>query len=193
MVVLVGLVLTVAALTRQFTLSAAAGTRLTLAHISLASVLAGLALVPPADFPPLMRLSLAAMALATAGIVATEAWLSAKIGAAGPFSRRMGEEVLGMLILSLAVMTWRSGAAGPWVVAVGALHYLRAAAAAGIYPALRPREHAPWRPWLIAGVVLALAAALLPDLPPNAATGLSAVALVLAIAAPATGLMIKQP
>ncbi|NNE83699.1 MAG: hypothetical protein HKN28_06980, partial [Alphaproteobacteria bacterium] len=106
LVLLAALIVTVGIATRQFSIAAAAGTRLTLGHISVVCLLGGVAAAPPVEFPELMLWSLAALAGAAAFILMTEAWLSEKIDAAGPFSRHLGRQVHGLFILSVAVLLW---------------------------------------------------------------------------------------
>jgi hypothetical protein len=171
----------VGAATGQFSASAAAGTRLTLAHMGLVCLLGGIAAAPPAEFPPLMSWSLAAIAAAAAGILVVEAWITEKIDAAGPFSRRLGQEAYGLLVLSVAVLLWRSGKVDGWVVAAGAVHYASLVLAPAL-PALRRDSPAVWRPYLRIATAAALILALAPIIPSAAATGLGAVALGLALA-----------
>lgn len=178
---LVVLIVAVGVLTGQTTASAAAGTRLTLAHMGLVCLLGGIAAVPPAEFLPLMLWSLTAIAAAAVGIILVEAWITEKIDAAGPFSRRLGREAYGLLVLSVAVLLWRSGKVGGWVVAAGAVHYASLVLSLGL-PALRQESPAAWRPYMRLALAAALILALAPIVPPVAATGLGAVALGLALA-----------
>ncbi|MFT5181664.1 MAG: hypothetical protein ACI8S3_001549, partial [Alphaproteobacteria bacterium] len=84
------LIVSVGVATRQFSASAAAGTRLTLAHMGLVCLLGGVAVATPAAFPPLMLWALTAMAAVAAGTLVVEAWITEKFDAAGPFRRRLG-------------------------------------------------------------------------------------------------------
>ncbi len=177
------LIVAVGAATRQLSVTAAAGTRLTLAHIALVCLLAGVAAAPPPDVPPLMAWSLAAIGAAAAAIIAVEAWITEKIDAAGPFSRHLGNQAYGLLILALAVLLWRSGKVGGWVTLAGAVHYAHLAASLAL-PALRALTPAPWRPLLRLAVAAGLAAALAPTVPPGAAAGLGLAAIVGALAGP---------
>lgn len=175
------LVVAVGLLTGQLSASAPAGTRLTLAHMGLVCLLGGVAAAPPIEFPVLMLWSLVAIAMAAAGIIVIEAWITEKIGAGGPFSRRLGQEANALLILSIAVLLWRSGKVDGWVVAAGAIHYASLILSL-VLPALRRDSAAAWRPYLRIAMATALIVALAPMVPPVVATGLGAAALGLALA-----------
>ncbi len=178
---LVVLIAAVGLVTRQFSPSAAAGTRLTLAHMGLVCLLGGIAAASPTEFPSLMLWSLTVIAAAAAGIILVEAWITEKIDAAGPFSRRLGREANGLLVLSVAVILWRSGKVDGWVVAAGAVHYVALALSFAL-PALRQEAPVTWRPYARVAMVAALILALAPIVPPIIATGLGAIALGLALA-----------
>jgi len=175
------LVVGVGIATGQLRASAAAGTRLTLAHMGMVCLLGGVAAAAPAEFPPIMLWSLTAIAAAAAGILVVEAWITEKIDAAGPFSRRLGREAYGLLVLSVAVLLWRSGKVDGWVIAAGAIHYVSLLLSLPL-PALRQESPVVWRPYLRIALAAALIAALAPIVPASLATGLGAVALGLALA-----------
>lgn len=170
----------VALATDQLRASAAAGTRLTLAHMGLVCLLGGVAAAPPADFPPLMLWSLTAMSAAAVAILFVEAWIAEKIDAAGSFSRRLGREAYGLLILSLTLLLWRSGKVGSWVVAAGLVHYAVLLLAL-VLPALRREPTAAWRRYNRAALAATLTAALVPAGPAGGAIGLAAIAILLAV------------
>lgn len=175
------LITAVAIATRQFSASAAAGTRMTLGHMGLVCLLGGIALAPPAEFSALMLWSLAAIAAAAAGILAVEAWLTEKIDAAGPFSRHLGQQANGLLILSVALLLWRSGRVDAWVIATGAVHYVLLILSLAV-PALRQQSSLAWRPYARFALGIAMAAALVPALPPVLVTAVAVLALGLALA-----------
>ena len=173
------LIAAVCILTQQFSTTAAAGTRLTLAHMGLVCLLGGVAAAPPAVFPDLMLWSLAVIAAGATAIIALEAWLAEKIDAAGPFSRRLGHEASALLVLSAAVLLWRSGRVDAWIIGAGAIHYGVLALSLKL-PLCHRQSPAIWRPYLRPAVIATLVAALLPVLPPVVATVLGVVALGLA-------------
>ena len=175
------LVAVVSVLMRQVRVSTATGTRLTLAHLGLVCLLGGVAAAPPGEFPPLMLWSLAAIATAAACIIVVEEWITEKIDAAGPFSRRLAREANGLLALSLAVLLWRSGRLDAWVIAAGIVHYVILVLSL-VLPALRQDSPVVWRPYVRFAMLVALIAALLPFVPPPVATGLGVIAAVLALA-----------
>ena len=174
------LITAVSVLTRQYSVTAAAGTRLTLGHVALVCLLGGVAAAPPGEFPPLMLWSLAAIAAAAAGFIGVEAWITEKIDAAGPFSRRLGQEANGLLMLSVAVLLWRSGKVDGWVIAAGAVHYVILVASLAL-PTLRQNSPDAWRPYARVAATVALIAALVPVVPAIMATGLGAAALGLVL------------
>lgn len=173
---LVVLVITVALVTGQFKATAAAGTRLTLAYMALVCLLAGIAATGPTAFPDLMLWSLAAFAGTAAGAISVEDWITGKIDADGPFSRRLSQEAHGLLILSVTVLLWQSSRVDGWILAVGGLHYVRLVLS-WFFPALRQSSAVPWRPYLRFALVIALAAALVPAVPMSLAIALGALAL----------------
>jgi hypothetical protein len=175
------LIVAVGVSTRQLSASAPAGTRLTLAHMGLVCLLGGVAAAPPPEFPPLMLWTLAALAATAAGVLMVEDWITEKIDAASPFSRRLGQQAYGLLVLSVAVLLWRSGKVDIWVIAIGAVHYILLILSL-VLPALRRGSAAAWRPHARFALGVALAAALAPIVPPILVTTLAAVALGLALA-----------
>ncbi len=175
------LIVAVGLLTRQTRLTDAAGTRLTLAHMGLVCLLGGVAAAPPAEFPPLMLWSLAAIAAAAAALISVEQWIAEKIGAAGPLSRALAREANGLLVLSIAVLLWHSGTVGAWVIAAGAVHYVVLIGSLAM-PGLRQGSMVAWRPYTRFATVAVLAAALVPTVPPILASVLGAFAFLLALA-----------
>lgn len=175
------LICAVGILTRQFSASSPAGTRMTLGHMGLVCLLGGVAIAPPAEFPMVMLWSLAAIATAATGILMVEAWITEKIDAAGPFSRRLGQEANGLLVLSVALLLWRSGKVDSWVIATGAVHYVILIMSLAL-PALRQVSPGAWRPYARFASTAALILALLPVVPSIFATGLGAAALGLVLA-----------
>jgi hypothetical protein len=152
------------------------GTRFTVARIALTCLLAGLAVIPAGDAPDPMRTSLAIGGLAAAGLEAADGWLARITGSASGFSERLGALTAVLLALALALLVWRLGIAGPWVVAAGILVFLEQAVRTR-----QPAAPAPqWRVWAQLAVRAALAGALVHLLPAAAATALAALAVLIA-------------
>lgn len=186
------LIVVVGGATRQLSASAPAGTRLTIGHMALVCLLGGVAAASPAEFPELMLWSLAALAGAAAFILMTEAWLTEKIDAGGPFSRHLDRQVNGLFILSVAVLLWRSGRVDGWVITVGAIHYILLIASFAV-PALRHESAVIWRPYARFALGVTLSAALAPIVPSILASGLSILALGLALAIAAADIDLIKP
>lgn len=90
--------------------------------VGLLAVLAFQAPVPP----------LAAGAAWVAGVAgaldAVDGWIARRTRTATAFGARFDMEVDALLILTLAVLVWRHGKAGPWVLLSGLMRYLFVAA-----------------------------------------------------------------
>ncbi|NKB48036.1 MAG: hypothetical protein GKS02_01600 [Alphaproteobacteria bacterium] len=188
---LAALIIAVGVASRQFRASAAAGTRLTLGHMGIVCLLGGVAAAPPAEFPPLMLWSLAALAGTAATVLMMEAWLTEKIAAAGPFSRMLGQQAHGLLVLSAVMLLWRSGRIDAWVIVVGAVHYILLILSL-VLPALRRKSTAVWRPHARFALGVVLAVALAPIVPPVLVTTLAVVALGLALAGSASDISVTR-
>ena len=81
------------------------------------------------------------------------------------------------LVLALALLVWRLGLAGVWVIAAGALGFAEAA----LLESRETPQRGLWRVWAGLAVRLALAAAIAPIAPPIAVTGLAILATAIAI------------
>jgi hypothetical protein len=155
-----------------------AGTRFTVARIGLTCMLAGLAIVPAGDAPDPMLWSLAIAGAAAAGLEATDVWLARITNSASGYSERLGGLTASLLVLALALLVWRLGITGAWIVAAG----VAAAAERGLRTR-RPADPATrqQRIGTDLAVRLALAGALVPVLPGLAAAALGAAALAIAL------------
>ncbi|MGE0816111.1 MAG: CDP-alcohol phosphatidyltransferase family protein [Vicinamibacterales bacterium] len=121
--------------------------------------------------------TLVTMAAAAAALDAVDGLVARRTGGASRAGARFDMETDAFLIATLAVLVWRLGKAGPWVVLSGALRYLFVAAGWAL-------------PWLAADLppsrrrqavcvvqVVALVVALAPAVPPPVSAPLSAAAL----------------
>lgn len=107
----------------------------------------------------------------------------------GPLARRRGEvsrfgarfdmETDALLIVTLSVLAWRLGKAGPWVLLSGAMRYLFVGAS-WIWPWLARDLPGSYRRKAVCVVqVVTLLAALAPVLPPRISAGVAAAGLLL--------------
>lgn len=128
---------------------------------------------------PLVAAAASAAALAAASLDWLDGRLARQSGMASAFGARFDLEIDALLIMVLAVLAWRHGKAGPWVLLSGLLRYFFVAAA-WIWPWLeRPLEPSlrrqtacvvqviglivtilpgVVRPWSVAAAAIALAA-----------------------------------
>lgn len=122
---------------------------------------------------PLIALAGAALCLD-----ALDGWLARRLRLASRFGARFDVEVDTLLLLTLALLVWQSGRAGPWVLAIGLMRYAFLLAARAV-PALRRPLPPSWRRRGIFGLQgLLLIACLLPPIPAALASWLAASALL---------------
>ena len=101
--------------------------RVTLGRLMVALPLVGL-LVEPGPLGPAARwwiVGLGTVALVLDGV---DGWIARREGTASAFGARFDMETDAALLLVLSGLAWRRGAAGPWVLGIGALRYLFVAA-----------------------------------------------------------------
>jgi phosphatidylglycerophosphate synthase len=149
----------------------------TLARLGMAAALtvplAQAAALPGDPATAWVVLALAVLALSLDGV---DGWLARRTGLASAFGARFDMEVDAVLSALLALIVWQSGAAGPWVLALGFTRYAFVAACA-----VRPWLDAPLPPSRARKAVCvlqiaALIACLAPALPVSVTTPLAAVA-----------------
>lgn len=154
-----------------------AGTRFTVARVAMTCLLGGLAILPAAGTPPNPLLwSVGLMGLAAAGLGAIDGWLARITHSASGFSERLGTLAGALLALALALLVWRLGLAGFWVVAAGALGF----AEAGLLAARRAKARETWQVGADFTIRAALATAIIPAVPPLAVTSLAVLAIAIA-------------
>ena len=78
----------------------------------------------------------AAAALLVTALDGVDGWLARRTQMASAFGARFDMEVDALLIQVLAILVWRHGKAGPWIVMSGLLRYLFVAAG-GLWPWMR--------------------------------------------------------
>lgn len=156
---------------------ATAGTRFTVARVAMTCLLGGLAVIPAGSPPDPLLWSVALMGLAAAGLGAVDGWLARITYSTSGFSERLGAMAGALLVLVLALLVWRLGLTGVWVITAGVLGFAEAALQAG----RAPSNHAIWRVGAELLVRAALAVAIIPVLPPLAVAALALLATAIAI------------
>ena len=130
--------------------------------------------------PRMSAIAGAAVAASAAVILldGVDRWLARRQRLVSRFGARFDMEIDALLILALAILAWRHGKAGAWVVASGLLRY---AFVAGSYAAPWLRGTLPpsrGRQTICAVQIAALTLALVPAIEPPVSTLLAAAALV---------------
>jgi len=150
--------------------------RVTLRRAGLVLPVAALAMQPAArtDDGLWWIIGLSTLAMLLDGL---DGWVARTTGSASAFGARFDMELDAFLLLSLSILTWRSGKVGAWVVLVGALRYLFVAAG-WLWPPLRGELPARLRRKMICVVQgIALLVCLGPVIPPGVATASALAAL----------------
>jgi phosphatidylglycerophosphate synthase len=120
-------------------------------------------------------IALAGLALGLDGL---DGWLARRLRLASSFGARFDAEVDALLLLTLALLVWHSGRAGPWVLAIGLMRYAFVFAAR-LLPALRrPLPESRRRKAIFAVQGATLILCLLPPLPAAWAAWLAGAALL---------------
>jgi phosphatidylglycerophosphate synthase len=132
-----------------------------------------------------------AIAAIAAGAVATvldgvDGWIARRTRMASAFGARYDMEVDALLILALAMLVWRHGKAGPWILASGLLRYVFIAAGWAWEWMRGPLEPTPRARAICAIQIASLLLSLLPSIaPPSsgivAGTGLAALTYSFAV------------
>lgn len=99
--------------------------QMTAARAALVALVAGLIGEPAV--PPIAG-SAACAAVIVAGLDGVDGWLARRSGVNSAFGARFDMETDALLIMSLAILAWRHGKAGGWVLLSGLLRYAFVAA-----------------------------------------------------------------
>jgi phosphatidylglycerophosphate synthase len=97
-----------------------AANQVTTIRAALASIIAGLIGAPET---PIVADTAVAFAIVAAVLDGLDGWLARRSGMSSGFGARFDMEIDALLILVLAMLAWRHGKAGPWVLASGLLRY----------------------------------------------------------------------
>jgi phosphatidylglycerophosphate synthase len=98
-----------------------AANQVTTIRAALASIIAGLIGAPET---PLVADTAVAIAIVAAVLDGIDGWLARRSGMSSGFGARFDMEIDALLIMVLALLAWRHGKAGSWVLASGALRYV---------------------------------------------------------------------
>jgi phosphatidylglycerophosphate synthase len=149
----------------------------TLARLGMAAALtvplAQAAALPGDPATAWVVLGLAVLALSLDGV---DGWLARRTGLASAFGARFDMEVDAVLSALLALIVWQSGAAGPWVLALGFTRYAFVAASTVLPWLNAPLPPSRARKAVCVLQIAALIACLAPALPVSVTTPLAAVA-----------------
>jgi phosphatidylglycerophosphate synthase len=145
----------------------------TMVRAAAVSALAGIAVAAPAVEP---AAGLASCGLALLALDGFDGWVARRHGTASPFGARFDMETDALLMLVLAVLVWRIGHAGAWVLAAGLLRY-GFVLAGRAWPALARPLPPSERRRRICGVAIALLSVAAAPLPPAAVSLLCAIAV----------------
>ena len=150
------------------------GDQITLVRAVLVAVLASLAARPGTPALVWSAILIAIVALLLDGV---DGWVARRTATASAFGMRFDTETDAALVLVLAVLTWRHGKAGPWILAAGLLRY-GFVASGWIWPWMRRPLTPTLRGRLICIVQIgALIVALAPPIEPPVSTIIAAVGL----------------
>jgi len=150
------------------------GTQITLVRAVLVATLGGLVARPATSGVAWIIVLIAIVALLLDGV---DGWVARRTSTVSQFGMRFDMETDAAMVLVLAVVAWRHGKAGPWILAAGLLRYVFVAAGRvwlwmrrPLTPTLRGR--------LICIVQIgALIVAILPPVEPPASTRVAALGL----------------
>lgn len=151
-----------------------AANQITTFRAILVALVAGLVGEP--EVPSIASAAVVASAAATL-LDGVDGWLARREGTASRFGARFDMEIDALLILALAVLTWRHGKAGAWVMVSGLLRYAFVAGGT-IAPWLQAPLPASRRRQTICVIqIAALILAMLPPIDPPLSTLLAGSAL----------------
>jgi phosphatidylglycerophosphate synthase len=140
----------------------------------LAVLVAGLVAEPSL---PALAATAAAAALVVTLLDGIDGWLARRTHMSSEFGARFDMEVDAFLILVLAILAWRHGKAGSWILLAGLLRYLFIVAGRFWAWMSRPLRPSLRRQTICVVQIVGLIVALVPSVPPPASTAVAALAL----------------
>jgi len=151
-----------------------AANTITLLRAGLVAVIGGLAASPPTASALWSAAALALLVLALDGV---DGWVARRTGTASAFGARFDMETDTLLMLILSLMLVLAGRVGAWILLSGLARYLFVGAGAAWRWLRAPLPPSDRRRAICVVQGLTLVAALLPVLPPIAASAVAAIGL----------------
>jgi phosphatidylglycerophosphate synthase len=151
-----------------------AGNQVTTVRVALMAVAGGFVAEPALPAYAAAAVAIAGVATALDGI---DGWLARRTGLASAFGARFDLEVDALLIMTLAVLAWRHGKAGIWILLAGLMRYLFLAAGALSDWMSRPLPPSRRRQTICVVQVIGLLLTLLPAITPPASAWIAAASL----------------
>ena len=141
----------------------------------LVAVLAGLVSQPAT---PAVAWTVVSIALVASLLDGVDGWVARRTGTVTAFGTRFDMETDAALILVLAILVWRYGKAGPWVLLSGLLRYVFVGAG-WLWPWMKAPLGSTLRAKIICVVqIVALIIAIAPAIAPPTSSVVAAVALL---------------
>jgi phosphatidylglycerophosphate synthase len=148
--------------------------QLTTVRAVLVVLVAGLIGEP--GLPPVAAAA-AAVGMSATALDGVDGWLARHAGTASAFGARFDVEIDALLIQALAILAWRYGKAGPWVLLSGLMRY-GFVGAGWVWPWMQGPLTPTLRGQTICVVqIAALVLAIVPAIPPSVSTPIAALAL----------------
>jgi phosphatidylglycerophosphate synthase len=151
-----------------------AANQVTTLRAALAVLVAGLVVEPSL---PALAAAAASAALVVTMLDGIDGWLARRTGMSSEFGARFDMEVDAFLILVLAMLAWRHGKAGWWILLAGLLRYLFVFAGRLWAWMERPLRPSFRRQTICVVQIVGLIVTLVPGVPPPASTAVAALTL----------------
>ena len=151
----------------------------TLFRAALISLVGGLVVVEGVALTAAWGWTMTALAVAAFSLDAVDGWVARRLGQTTAFGARFDQELDAFFIALLAVVAWRLGEVGAWVLLIGGMRYLFALAGY-LWPRVLGRPLPPSRRRkVVCGVqVAALLAVLAPIVGPDVGGAMAVAALI---------------
>jgi phosphatidylglycerophosphate synthase len=151
-----------------------AANQITTLRAALAVLLAGLVVEPSL---PALAAAAASVALVVTVLDGMDGWLARRTRMSSEFGARFDMEVDAFLIFVLALLAWRHGKAGWWILLAGLLRYVFMLAGRLWAWMDKPLQPSLRRQTICVVQIVGLIVTLVPSVPPPASTAVAALAL----------------